>query len=57
MAPPKIRVRKTPGALHPYYATIKGEGAYGYGHTAKEARASLLRQLAEREDVKPLSCP
>ena len=47
MKPVKIRIKKTPNALHPYMATIKAVGTYGSGNTPAEARASLLRQLRE----------
>ena len=30
MKPVKIRIKKTPNALHPYMATIKAVGTYGY---------------------------
>lgn len=43
---PKVRVRKTPNALHPYTATMKGKGSYGWGNTPKEARERLQQQLA-----------
>lgn len=43
---PKIRVRRTPDALHPYIATMKGKGSYGWGNTPKEARERLKQQLA-----------
>lgn len=39
-----IRVRKTPGARHPYMATRRGSGTYGWGNTPQEARECLLRQ-------------
>ena len=47
MKPVKIRIKKTPNALHPYTATIKAVGTYGSGNTPAEARASLIRQLRE----------
>lgn len=43
---PKIRVKHTPNALHPYTATMKGKGSYGWGNTPKEARERLAQQLA-----------
>lgn len=42
----EIRVRKTPNAMHPYIATTKGVGTYGWGNTSAEARACLKRLLA-----------
>lgn len=44
----KIRVRHTPNCLHPYAATIKGDGAYGWGNTPDEARECLRRMIEER---------
>jgi len=44
-----IRVKKTPNALHPYTATMKGVGTYGWGNTSEEARAKLLANLAAQE--------
>ena len=49
--PVKIRIKKTPNALHPYTATIKAVGTYGSGNTPAEARASLIRQLREAGKV------
>lgn len=41
----KIRTRHTPDGLHPYRATIKGVGTYGWGQTPKEARERLASSL------------
>lgn len=41
----RIRIRKTPNCLHPYTATMRGQGAYGWGNTPPEARACLIERL------------
>lgn len=43
----KIRVRKTRGGWHPYVATMRGKGTYGWGNTPDEARAKLIENLDE----------
>lgn len=43
----KVRIKKTPNCLHPYTATMKAVGTYGFGNTPAEARASLFRQLRD----------
>lgn len=43
----KVRVRKTPCGLHPYVATMRGKGTYGWGNTPNEARECLTRRLRE----------
>lgn len=43
---PKINVRKTRHQVRPYYATMKGQGAFGTGNTPDEARACLLDRIA-----------
>lgn len=43
--PDQIRVKKTPGCWHPYRATAKGHGPYGWGNTAAEARAKLIDNI------------
>ena len=45
MTKQQIRVRKTPNCAHPYTATIKGYGGYGWGNTPDEARASLRARI------------
>lgn len=48
-----IRVRKTPNALHPYTATMRGKGTYGWGNSPAEARARLAKNLAaERREAR-----
>lgn len=47
MSKPKVRVRKTPNAMHPYTATVKGAGVYGWGNTPKRAREKLTELLAK----------
>jgi hypothetical protein len=49
----KVRVRKTPNGLHPYIATMKGRGIYGWGNTPTEARAKLTENLARRMPTSP----
>ena len=41
----QARVRHTPCGLHPYTATLKGRGIYGYGNTPALARDCLRRLL------------
>lgn len=52
-APRDIRVKKTPNCWHPYRATAKGFGTYGWGNTSAEAREKLLAnirvEIAERQ--------
>lgn len=40
-----IRIRKTPNGRHLYAATMRGQGAYGWGNTPAEARAKLAENL------------
>jgi len=47
MTPHTIRVRKTPYAMHPYIATLKGCPIYGWGKTPADARAKLIENLAK----------
>ena len=41
----KIKIRHTPNAIHPYIATAKGRGEYGWGNTREDAKKCLLKQL------------
>ncbi len=50
----KIRIKKTPNGRHPYTATMKGVGTYGWGNNPAEARASLLRQLRETGQLRTM---
>lgn len=47
---PKIIVRKTNAGWHPYTATLRGHGAYGFGNTPAEARAKLQELIARFKD-------
>ena len=49
MAKPKIITRKTPGTRHPYKATCKGYGCYGWGNTPQEARDKLTENMAQED--------
>ena len=44
----KVRVRKTPSAMHLYTATMKGsKGVYGWGDTPRQAREKLAELMAK----------
>lgn len=45
----KLVVRKTPNCRHMYRATMKNEGAYGYGNTPDAARAKFYELRARFE--------
>lgn len=46
-----LRVRHTPNCKHPYTASMRGCGTYGFGNTADEARESFRRQRADLADL------
>ena len=48
----KCRIRHTPNALHAYTATLKGQGLYGWGDTAAEARECLRKRMQDRPAAK-----
>lgn len=41
----KVYTKRTPNGRHAYYATIPGQGPYGWGDTPKEAREKLRENL------------
>jgi len=53
----KVNVRWTPNCRHPYTATIKGRGEYGWGNTPAEARAKLAEQIANATSATPSGAP
>ena len=52
--PIKPRVRKTPNGRHPYYATLKGYGTYGWGNTPDEARSKLAENIEKSGEQQKL---
>ena len=52
MKPIKPNVRRTPGCLHLYRATLPAVGPYGWGDTRAEAVARLRQNIEQnnRED-------